>query len=129
MVSLRAFMIRAVLIVSALSLAACDVGEVDIGGGSVDAPIGSSAKAAMFDSTIKPMVMSMGCLATGCHSGLQDPVMNTFASILPRYKTGPGGAANILVTKGGTPAPGTHSARPYFDTTQRATVAAWIDMP
>lgn len=127
MVLLRAFMIRAVLVMSALSLAACDVGEVDIGGGTVDAPIGSSAKVMMFDSTIKPMVTTLGCLDAGCHSGIQNPVMNTYASILPIYKTGPGGATKILVIKGGPTPPGDHNG-PYFDATQRATVAAWIDM-
>jgi hypothetical protein len=130
MVLLRVFMLRAVLLLTAsVALAACDVGEVDIGGGgTTDAPAGSTAKSMMFDSTIKPMMMTMGCLATGCHSGLQVPIMNSYTSLAAKYKTGPNGANNILVTKGGTPPPGIHSARPYFDATQRATIASWIDM-
>lgn len=130
MVLLRVIMLRAVLLLSATALAACDVGEVKINGGTMpDAPGGASAaKIQMFDSTIKPMATAAGCLATGCHSGLQNPILNSFDTVLARYKTGPGGATNILVTKGGTPAPGTHSANPYFTDAQRATIAAWIDM-
>jgi len=127
MVLLRVFMLRAVLLISATALAACDVGEVKINGGvTPDGPGGASAaKIAMFDSTIKPMAMALGCLDAGCHSGLQVPVLNTFDSVADRYKTGPGGATNILVTKGG--AANDHNG-PYFDVTQKATVAAWIDM-
>ncbi len=122
-------MLRAVLIMSATVLTACDVGEVKINGGTPDAPGGASvAKIGMFDSVIKPMAQAGGCLATGCHSGLQVPILNTWESLAAKYKTGPGGATNILVTKGGVPAPGTHSANPYFTETQRATIAAWIDM-
>jgi hypothetical protein len=129
MVLLRVFMLRAGLILCcAAALTACDVGEVDIGGGgTVDAPITNSAKAMMFDSTIKPMAETMGCVTAICHGGAQPPVLTSYTSLGMAYKTGPG-ATNILVTKGGTPPPGTHSAAPYFDTNQRATVAAWIDM-
>ena len=116
-------MIRAVLIVSAFALAACDVGEVDIGG-SVDAP-GNSAKAMMFESTIKPIVTTLGCLDAGCHSGIQIPVLNSFATVGAAYKTAPG-TTNILVTKGGVA--NDHNG-PYFDAAQKMTVAAWIDMP
>jgi len=109
-------------------LAACDVGEVDIGGGGTDAPIGNSAKAMAFASTIKPLAETMGCFtATTCHA-VQAPILTSFTSLQPKYTTGPG-ASNILVTKGGTPPPGTHSGIPYFDTAQRATIAAWIDSP
>jgi hypothetical protein len=130
MVLLRVIMLRAVLLLSATALAACDVGEVKLGGGTMpDAPGGASAaKIGMFDTVIKPMSQAAGCLDAGCHSGLQVPILNTFDSLAAKYKTGPGGATNILVTKGGTPAPGTHSAKPYFDDAQRATIAAWIDM-
>ena len=129
MVLLRVIMLRAVLLISATALAACDVGEVKINGGTVDAAGGASAaKIAMFDSTIKPMAMAAGCLDVGCHSGIQVPILNTFDSVAAKYKNGPNGATNILVIKGGTPAPGTHSAKPYFTDTQRATIAAWIDM-
>ena len=124
-------MLRAVLLLSATALAACDVGEVKINGGTMpDAPGGgaSAAKIGMFDSVIKPLVMAGGCLDVGCHSGLQVPILNTWDSLAAKYKIGPGGATNILVTKGGTPAPGTHSAKPYFTDPQRATIAAWIDM-
>ncbi|MDB4962183.1 MAG: hypothetical protein JWP01_2182 [Myxococcales bacterium] len=109
-------------------LAACDVGEVDIGGGggTVDAPVSNSAKAMMFDSTIKPMAVTLGCLDAGCHSGLQMPILNTYADLAPRYTTGPG-ATNVLVLKGGPTPPGDHNG-PYFDAAQRATIAAWIDM-
>lgn len=125
MVLLRVFMLRAVLL-SAAALTACDVGEVDIGGGGADAPPINTAKAMMFESTIKPIAMSMGCLDTGCHSGGQAPILNSYTSLGAMYKTGPG-ATNILVIKGGTPPPGDHNG-PYFDTTQRATIAAWIDL-
>jgi len=125
MVLLRGFMLRAGLIVCATVLAACDVGEVDIGGGT-DAPIANSAKAMMFTSTIKPMAQTLGCLDAGCHSGVTNPVLNTYESLLAKYKTGPG-ATNILVVKGGATPPGDHNG-PYFDATQRATIAAWIDM-
>ena len=126
MVLLRVLMLRAVLILGATALAACDVGTVDIGGGGVDAP-GNSAKAAMFESTIKPMAVSMGCVTASCHGGIQTPQMSSYATLGVTYKTGPG-VTNIFVTKGGTPPPGTHSGIPYFNATQRATIAAWIDM-
>ncbi len=131
MVLLRVIMLRAVLLLSATALAACDVGEVKINGGvTPDGPGGASAaKIEMFDSVIKPMATAASCLDAGCHSGIQVPVLNTWDSLGAKYKTGPGGATNILVTKGGTPAPGTHSAKPYFTDVQRATIAAWIDMP
>ena len=128
MVLLRALMLRAVLILGATALAACDVGVVDIGGGGggVDAPA-NSAKAMMFESTIKPMAVSMGCVTASCHGGIQVPVLTSYTLLGVIYKTGPG-VTNVLVIKGGTPPPGTHSAIPYFDATQRATIAAWIDM-
>lgn len=126
MVLLRVLMLRAVLILGATALAACDVGVVDIGGGGVDAA--NSAKAAMFESTIKPMAVSMGCVTATCHGGIQTPQMSSYAVLGVAYKTAPG-ATNPLVIKGGNPPPGTHSGIPYFDATQRATIAAWIDMP
>lgn len=127
MVLLRFIMLRAVLLLSAAALAACDVGEVKLGGGGTpDAPGGASAaKIEMFSSVIKPMATALGCLDAGCHSGLQVPILNTFDSLGAQYKTGPGGATNIFVTKGGVA--NDHNG-PYFDTAQKATVAAWIDM-
>ena len=126
---LRAFMIRAVLIVSALSLAACDVGEVDIGGGTVDAAGPSAAKVAMFDSTIKPMAMTKGCISAGCHGGVQPPVLNSFTTLQPKHFTGPSNI-NIMITKDvvNGVATGTHSGLPYYSATEKTTVAAWIDM-
>jgi len=129
MVLLRDFMLRAVLIVSAATLAsACDVGEVDIGGGgTVDAPVTNSPKAMAFASTIKPLAETKGCMtATTCHA-VQPPILLSYGQVVAKYTTGPG-ATNILVIKGGSPAPGTHSGLPYFSDAERTTVATWIDM-
>ncbi|MBA3452308.1 MAG: hypothetical protein H0T42_04335 [Deltaproteobacteria bacterium] len=125
-------MLRAVLVViGAASLAGCDVGEVDIGGGGMpDAPGGASAaKIAMFDSTIKPMADAKGCVSGGCHGGVQVPVLNSFGTLTAKYYTGPS-AINVMITKDvvNGVATGTHSALPYFSAAEKTTVAAWIDM-
>jgi len=136
MVLLRDFMLRAVLIVSVASLAsACDVGEVDIGGGMtmVDAPGGgmSAAKVMAYTTTVAPIVMEKGCLngAGGpCHA-VQLPILDTPAMLTARYSAGPS-AMNIMITKdtvAGTP--GMHSGFPYFSAADKTTVSAWIDMP
>jgi len=130
MVVLRGFMLRAALIGSIALAAACDVGEVDIGGDTpmVDAPmVSNSPKAMAFESTIKPLAETKGCMtATTCH-GLTPPILLSYGQLLPKYTTGPG-ASNVLVTKGGDPPPGTHSGLPYFSAAERTMVAAWIDM-
>jgi len=120
-------MLRAGLILVTV-LAACDVGEVDIGGGGgVDASM-NSAKAMAFASTIKPLAETKGCFtATTCHS-VQSPVLTSFGALGATYKMGPS-ASNILVTKdvvSGTP--GTHSGIPYFTAAEKTTVSTWIDM-
>ncbi len=132
MVLLRASMLRAVLIVSVASLAsACDVGEVDIGGGMmVDAQTVSMAKSMAFTATIKPIADAKNCTSAGCHGGVTPPVMTTFTALLPKYYTGPS-ATNVMITKdvvAGT-ATGTHSGLPYFSAAEKTMVAAWIDMP
>jgi hypothetical protein len=132
MVLLRGSMLRAVLILGATVLAACDVGEVDIGGGgTTDAPMTNAAKTMAFDSNVKPIIMAKGCVAGPggpCHA-VQIPVLDTSVGLAARYTAGPS-AQNIMITKdtvAGTP--GMHSGFPYFSATDKATVAAWIDMP
>lgn len=132
MVLLRAFMFRAVLIGSVAALAsACDVGEVDIGGGPTpDAPVVNSPKAMAFASNVKPLAETRGCMtATTCH-GIQAPILLSYGQLLPKYTTGPS-ATNIMINKDvapNTPTPGMHSGLPYFSAAEKTMVAAWIDM-
>jgi len=121
MVLLRAFMLRAGIIVCATVLAACDVGEVDIGGGGVD---GGGNGAATFQAMIVPLVTE--CSVAGCHVATP-PILTSFDGLTARYKTKPG-MQNILVTKGASSIPANmHSGLPYLTTTELATVASWID--
>lgn len=122
----RAMQFRSLAVTLVLSLAACSVGEVDLGGGGVDASVttdtgGGGAGEASFNAQIKPLVTN--CL--GCHAGVSAPNLSSFSALEAKYKMGPG-ASNILVTKGSLTG-GTHQGVPYFDTTQQMTVATWID--
>jgi len=98
-------------------LAACSVGEVPSGGGVTPDGGGGGGGGQSFEAMIKPLVMPK---CTGCHAGGVPPTLTAFSVLEAKYKTKPGNA-NVLVTKGD------HSGVIYFDATQKATVAAWID--
>lgn len=120
----RVSMLKAVLVLSVLGVAGCDVGEVplngDGGGGTVDA---DGAGAASFQAQIAPLVTA--CVAgTACHT-IQAPFLDNYSRLAAKYKVKPG-AMNILVTKGDATG-GLHSGAPYFTDPEKATVAAWID--
>jgi hypothetical protein len=75
-----------------------------------------------FNRIIRPLVA--GC--QGCHTnGNNLPNLSSFNALGARYKTMPG-RTNILVTKADT-SNGMHYGSAYFDSSEKRTVAEWID--
>jgi hypothetical protein len=127
-------MLRAVLVLSVL--AGCDVGEVPGGASGADGGTTvNQANVQSFNEVMKPIIEAKGCLVGDtCHM-VQIPKLASYEALVEfpqlatRY-TGKPGSANILVTKGdltGGIHPTTPTSAPYFDETQKAAVAAWID--
>lgn len=137
---------RVALLASVLAFAACDVGEVSIGGVSVDAGSGVDPEAsAKFTSDVKPMLDAVGCSVAGatgtCHGNVQAPVMTSYEALTgtalgKTYVTKPGSASKLVVGPLSIdPATGKHpnpAAYPdavlYLDDTQKMTVQTFIDM-
>jgi hypothetical protein len=135
--------LRVALLASVFAFAACDVGEVPIGGGGgpmVDGGGGTDPQAsAMYTAMVVPLVGTAGrnCTQAACHGGVQPPLLNSFETLtnngaLPTYARKPS-AMNKLVTGPltidgtGKHPTGNPLAVPYLDTTQKATVSMWID--
>ena len=112
---------RVVVIALLLVLGGGWVGEVAIGGGGPDAG-GMLASRAVFDATIKPMVMQKGCIP--CHSAGQPPNFTSYDTLTVIYKTGPS-ATNHLLTE--APDGAQHNGVTYFTTAEKATIASWLD--
>ncbi|HEY6177029.1 MAG TPA: hypothetical protein VIX73_21380 [Kofleriaceae bacterium] len=103
---------------AALVLGACSVGEVPIGGVDGGVTMGSQA---VFDSTIKPMVMTKGCIP--CHTAGQPPNFTSYQTLLPQYRNGPP-ETNKLLTEAADGA--LHNGVTYFTTTEKTTIRNWI---
>jgi hypothetical protein len=77
---------------------------------------------AVFDSTIKPLVMRKGC--PSCHSGsVQPPNFTSYATLDAKYRTGPV-TTNILLTEAGDGA--VHNGVTYFTADEKTTIKGWI---
>jgi hypothetical protein len=113
---------RAVAFAMVVSLGACGVGEVPIGGaGTPDAAGGGGAAAQAFNLQIRPLVTTThACI--GCHSTniAGQPNLTSVDTLQAKYKMKPG-TGNILVTKGD------HLGTVYFTADEKTTVASWID--
>jgi len=76
---------------------------------------------AVFNSSIKPMVMTKGCVA--CHSAGQAPNFTSYQTLDPKYRRGPVGT-NLLLTEAGDGA--LHNGVTYFTTAEKTTISNWI---
>lgn len=131
---LRGSMLKTMVVTLGLALAACSVGAVDgVGDDDTDGGVTADPRAATFATEVLPLAMNKGCLDAACHGGVQTPLMKSFGDmtsnsvLAAKYLKQPS-SANIIITKdviAGTP--GMHSARPYFDATDKAAISAWID--
>jgi cytochrome c551/c552 len=102
---------------AALVFGACSVGEV----GGADGGMVTMGSQAVFDSTIKPMVTTKGCVA--CHSAAQPPNFTSYQTLLPQYRNGPP-ATNKLLTEAADGA--LHNGVTYFTTAEKMTITNWI---
>jgi hypothetical protein len=100
-----------------LVFGACSVGEV----GGADGGMVTMGTRAGFDATIKPMVMTKGCVS--CHSALQPPNFTSYDTLLPQYRNGPP-ETNKLLTEAADGA--LHNGVTYFTTAEKMTVRNWI---
>ena len=73
-----------------------------------------------FNAEVAPLVTR----CTGCHSGAQEPNLTSADLLEPTFKTKPG-AQSLLCTEAADGAQ--HNGVAYLSTTDKATVAAWID--
>jgi hypothetical protein len=137
--------LRVALLASVFAFAACDVGEVPIGGVSVDGGGGNAEASAKFMTDVKPMLDAQGCSVAGatgtCHGNVQAPVMTSFDAMTgtalgKTYVTKPGsgsklvlGPASIDPGTGKHPNPAAYpDAAIYLDATQKMTIQSFIDM-
>ena len=104
------------LALAAAALCGCDVGEAGDENGMGSGGGNGMGGGQSFTSMIAPLVTT----CTGCHGGSQAPNLTSFSALEAKYKMKPG-ASNILSTKTD------HAGITYLNTSQRATVAAWID--
>lgn len=112
------------MLLAAVSLSACDLGEVDDGMGGGGGGGGGSGDngGPTFTSMITPLV-SPRC--TACHGGATEPNLADYTKLMAKYKVKPG-AMNVLVTKGDATA-NMHYGAPYFTAAEKTTVGNWID--
>ena len=75
----------------------------------------------MFDSTIKPLLTSKGCI--GCHSGATAPNFTSYQTLDAMYRTGPV-ATNRLLNE--APDGGLHNGVTYFTAAEKMTISNWI---
>jgi hypothetical protein len=132
--------VRVALLASVFAFAACDVGEVPIGGGGgADGGTSLDPMARMgFDSTIKPLADSKGCTTGGaagtCHGNVQPPLFTTFDAFTANganltYIKKPSASNRLYIGPASLiAATNIHQGVAYFDATQKATLAGWIDM-
>lgn len=121
MVALRSCLIALVVV-----LGACDVGEVPATGGGPDGGMTdggtTTGSQAVFDSTIKPMVMMKGCLS--CHStNVQPPNFSSYQTLDAKYRSPPV-STNRLLNEAGDGA--LHNGVTYFTTAEKMTITNWI---
>ena len=92
------------------------------GGGGPDAGgMVTEGTEAGFNATIKPMVMTKGCVS--CHAAAQAPNFTSYQTLDPKYRRGPVGT-NLLLTEAGDGA--LHNGVPYFTTSEKAMITSWI---
>jgi hypothetical protein len=114
--------LRSSLIALVVVLGGCDVGEVPPAGGpGPDGGMVTEGSEAVFNSTIKPMVMTKGCVP--CHSAGQAPNFTSYQTLDPKYRRGPVGT-NLLLTEAGDGA--LHNGITYFTTAEKMTISNWI---
>jgi len=113
--------LRSSLIALVVVLGACDVGEVPAGGPGPDAGMTTEGSEAGFNSAIKPLVTTKGCVS--CHAATQAPNFTSYQTLDPKYRRGPVGT-NRLLTEAGDGA--LHNGVPYFTTAEKMTVSNWI---
>ena len=106
-------------LIALVVLGACDVGEVPVGG--PDGGMVTEGSEAGFNSTIKPLVTTKGCVS--CHSAGQAPNFSSYQTLDPRYRRGPVGT-NLLLNEAGDGA--LHNGITYFTTAEKMTVSNWI---
>jgi hypothetical protein len=114
--------LRVTLASLVIALGACSVGEVPIGGGGADG--GAGGTKAGFDTNIKGMVMTKGCVIAACHGGTQSPNFTSYDTLDAKYKAPPA-ATNKLITEAADGA--THNGVTYFTTAEKVTVTSWIE--
>lgn len=130
--------VRVALLASLFAVAACDVGEVPIGGGGADGGGGGGPDpmaGQMFAASIKPLVDTKGCTMGGaagaCHGNVQPPVFTSFDTLTANanytYVKKPS-ASNKLIVGPVSLIGGVHQGVAYFDMAQTTTIATWIDM-
>lgn len=117
------------MLLAAVSVTACDLGEVENpdagGGGGGGGGSGSGDNGGpTFTSMITPIVAT-GNRCTGCHGGGTEPNLSDYTKLAAKYKMKPG-ASNILVTKP-LDATGKHYGIDYFTAAEKTTVGNWID--
>lgn len=115
--------LRSSLIALVVVLGGCDVGEVPAGGPGPGPDGGTITEGseAGFNSAIKPLVMTKGCVS--CHAAAQAPNFTSYQTLDPRYRRGPVGT-NLLLNEAGDGA--LHNGVPYFTTAEKMTVSNWI---
>lgn len=118
---LTAARVRSLLALTLLaSLAACSSDGTDTPDAAPDsAPVDGTES---FNRIMRPLLA--GC--QGCHTnGNNLPNLSSFNALGAKYKVKPG-RTNILVTKADT-SNGMHYGSAYFDSSEKRTVADWID--
>jgi hypothetical protein len=120
--------LRSSLIALVVVLGGCDVGEVPPAGGlgpdggtATDGATVTEGSEAVFNSTIKPLVMTKGCVP--CHSAGQAPNFSSYQTLDPKYRRGPVGT-NLLLNEAGDGV--LHNGVTYFTTAEKTTISNWI---
>lgn len=120
---LRGLMLRSSLLLLFVA-SACSVGAVD-GAGGADANL-NDPNAMSFNAMVKPITTAR-CTNTGCHQpgGTQPvPGLNEYANLQANYKIKPGTNSKLVSY---LPDGAVHQTTTFFDATEKATVAAWLD--
>lgn len=118
---LRGPLLRSMVTILGLALAACSVGEVETP--AIDAAPPNPANIASFMTMIGPLVVP----CTGCHGSTQNPVLTSFTTLLPMYYAKPGSSSKLVTKDIDDNTPGMHQGISYLNDTQKMTVSTWID--